>query len=75
MTRYSGMAAVSELVDALAVVSTFDEFIPAIKTRARGLSAGELVLALSCAQLLGQDALVGLDRVRADAAGQVGCRR
>lgn len=65
------MVAVSELVDRLAVVSTLDECIPGIKIRARGLSAGELVLALSCAQLLGQQALVGLDRVRADTAGRV----
>lgn len=64
------MAAVSELVDRLAVVVTLDQQIPAIKSRARGVSAGELVVSVACAQLLGQDALVGLDRVRADAAGQ-----
>lgn len=64
------MAAVRELVDKLAVVATLDEQIGPIKTRARGLSAGELVLSVACAQLLGQDALVGLDRVRADTAGQ-----
>ncbi len=64
------MAAVSELVDRLAVVVTLDQQMPAIKSRARGVSAGELVVSVACAQLLGQDALVGLDRVRADAAGQ-----
>jgi hypothetical protein len=64
------MAAVSELVGKLAVVATLDEQIGPIKTRDRGLSGGELVLSVACAQLLGQDALVGLDRVRADTAGQ-----
>lgn len=70
LTGCSGMAAVSVLVDKLAVVATLDEQIGPLKTRGRGLSGGEFVLSVACAQLLGQDALVGLDRVRADAAGQ-----
>ena len=70
LTRCSGMAAVSELVEKLAVLGTLDEQIPAIKSRARGVSGGGLVLSVACAQLLGQDALVGLDRVRADTAGR-----
>jgi len=61
LTGHSGMVAVNEVVDKLAVVGALDEHIPAIKTRDRGLSAGELVLSVACAQLLGQDALVGLD--------------
>ncbi|WP_148043436.1 IS1380 family transposase [Flexivirga caeni] len=70
LTGASGMSAVTELVDKLGLVEALDGHVPAIKTRARGLSAGELVLAVTCTQLLGHDALVGLDRVRADVAGQ-----
>lgn len=70
LTGSSGMTAVDEVVGKLAVVDAFDEHVPAIKSRSRGLSAGELLVALACAQLLGHDVLVGLDRARADAAGQ-----
>ena len=70
LTRCSGMAAVTELIDKLAVVQELDGHIPAIKARARGISGGELVTAIGCAQLLGHDVLTGLDRVRADTAGQ-----
>ncbi|MGB8380227.1 MAG: hypothetical protein WCG47_03090 [Dermatophilaceae bacterium] len=63
------MVAVSELVDKLAVVAELDEAIGPIKRRARGLTGGEFVLSVVCAQLLGRDSLVGLDRVRSDVAG------
>lgn len=70
LTRFSGMVAVTELIDKLGLVGVLDGHVPAIKSRARGVSGGELVVAIACAQLLGHDALVGLDRVRADVAGQ-----
>ncbi len=40
------------------------------KQRDRGYGAGELLAGIAAAQLAGQDVLVGLDRQRADAAGQ-----
>ena len=39
--------------------------------RDRGFSGGQLLVGMACAQLAGEDFLVGLDRYRADAAGQV----
>lgn len=65
------MLAVTELVDRIGVVDVLDEQIGAIKQRARGLSGGEFLVGLACAQLAGEDYLVGLDRRRADVAGTV----
>ena len=70
LTRYSGMAAVTELVDRLGMIRLLDAAIGPIKERDRGFSGGELLVGLACAQLVGEDFLVGLDRYRADAAGQ-----
>lgn len=61
----------TELADKLALIDAVDEHMPPIKTRARGLSGGQLLAAVACTQLLGHDVLVGLDRVRADTAGQL----
>ena len=71
LTGYSGMAAVTELVDRLAMIKLLDVAIGPIKERDRGFSGGELLVGMACAQLAGEDFLVGLDRYRADAAGQV----
>ena len=71
LTRYSGMAAVTELIDRLGMIRLLDAAIGAIKERDRGFSGGELLVGLACAQLAGEDFLVGLDRYRADVAGQV----
>ncbi len=71
MTGSSGMAAVTELVDRLDVAGSLDRHIGRVKQRDRGLSGGELLVALAGAQLLGQDCMAGLDRVRDDAAGAV----
>jgi len=70
LTQYSGMAAVTELVDRLAMIKLLDVAIGPIKERDRGFSGGELLVGMACAQLAGEDFLVGLDRYRADAAGQ-----
>ena len=70
LTPAAGMLAVSELVDRLGVVSVLDGRIGPIKQRDRGLSGGALLTSLAGAQLLGQDVLAGLDRVRADTAGR-----
>ena len=63
------MLAVSELVDRLGIVSALDARVGSIKQRARGLSAGEFLVGLACAQMAGEEYLVGLDRRRADTAG------
>jgi hypothetical protein len=65
------MAAVTELVSQLGMIKLLDAAIGAIKTRDRGLSDGQLLVGMATAQLAGEDFLVGLDRQRADAAGQV----
>lgn len=68
LTSTSGVAAVAEFIEKLDVVGTFDRGIGAIKQRDRGASAGELLVGMAQSQLLGADALVGLDRQRADVA-------
>jgi Transposase DDE domain group 1 len=70
LTRYSGMAAVTELLDRLNMVRLLDLAIGPIKTRNRGYTGGQLLVGMACAQLAGEDFLVGLDRYRADTAGQ-----
>jgi hypothetical protein len=42
----------------------------ALSQRDRGFGAGELLAGIAAAQLAGEDFLTGLDRQRADAAGQ-----
>jgi Transposase DDE domain group 1 len=68
LTAASGVAALAALVDKLDVVGLFDRRIGSIKKRARGVTAGELLVAMAQSQLLGGDALVALDRQRADPA-------
>jgi hypothetical protein len=65
------MAAVTELVERLGVVGELDAAVGPIKVRDRGFGAGQLLVGITAAQLAGEDFLVGLDRQRADAAGQV----
>src|SRR4051812_49642782 len=65
------MVAVTEFVDRLGMIKLLDAAIGPIKVRDRGFSGGELLVGLAAAQLAGEDFLVGLDRQRADAAGQV----
>jgi hypothetical protein len=71
VTRFAGMAAVTELVDRLGMIRLLDAAIGPIKSRDRGFTGGQVLVGLACAQLAGEDFLVGLDRYRADAAGQV----
>ncbi len=68
LTASSGVAAVAEFVDKVDVVGILDRGIGAIKQRARGLGAGELLVGLAQSQLLGGNALVALDRQRVDVA-------
>jgi hypothetical protein len=62
------VVALAEFIDRLQVVETFDRGVGTIKQRDRGVSAGELLVALAQSQLLGGDTLVALDRQRADVA-------
>ncbi|MGH3846903.1 MAG: hypothetical protein ACRDS0_36595, partial [Pseudonocardiaceae bacterium] len=71
LTLVSGMAAVTELVHRLGMIKLLDAAIGRIKARDRGLSGGQLLVGLASAQLAGEDFLVGLDRQRADVAGQL----
>jgi len=71
LTPVAGMAAVTELVERLRVIARLDAAIGPIKARRRGCSGGQLLVGMAAAQLAGEDFLVGLDRQRADGAGQL----
>jgi hypothetical protein len=70
LTANAGLAAVTELCGRLGVIEALDEAVGPIKQRDRGFGAGELLTGIAAAQLAGEDFLTGLDRQRADAAGQ-----
>ncbi|WP_125614405.1 IS1380 family transposase [Specibacter cremeus] len=70
LTPAAGVEAIREVDRVLGVAAALDAGIGPVKERDRGLSGGQLVLAVASAQLAGQDFLVGLDRRRADTAGQ-----
>ena len=70
LTPVSGMLAVTEMADRLDVIGRLDAAIGSIKQRRRGHTAGQLLVGMAAAQLAGEDFLVGLDRQRADLAGQ-----
>jgi hypothetical protein len=71
LTANAGLAAVTELCDRLGVIGALDAAVGPIKRRDRGFGAGELLCGIAAAQLAGEDFLTGLDRQRADAAGQL----
>lgn len=67
------MEAVRELDRVLDLAGTLDGhlgLVGELKQRRRGLSGGQLLVAMASAQLAGADYLVGLDRRRVDVAGQ-----
>lgn len=70
LTPAAGVEAVRETDRVLGVTAALDAGIGAVKERARGITGGELVMSMASAQLAGEDFLVGLDRRRADVAGQ-----
>jgi hypothetical protein len=70
LTGNSGLAALTELCGRLRVVEALDAAAGPIKQRDRGFGAGELLTGIAAAQLAGEDFLTGLDRQRADVAGQ-----
>jgi len=73
LTPVAGMVAVTELVERLDVIGRLNAAIGPIKQRRRGHTAAELLVGIAAAQLAGEDFLVGLDRQRADTAGQQLC--
>ena len=64
------MEAVREVDRVLGLTAALDRGVGAVKQRARGLSGGQLLTAVSSAQLAGADFLVRLDERRLDSAGQ-----
>ena len=70
LTPNAGLAAITELCGRLGVIGALDAAVGPIKQRERGFGAGELLTGIAAAQLAGEDFLTGLDRQRADAAGQ-----
>jgi anti-sigma-K factor RskA len=70
LTANAGLAAVTKLCGRLGVIEALDKAVGPVKQRDRGFGAGELLTGIAAAQLAGEDFLTGLDRQRADAAGQ-----
>ena len=69
LTAAGGMLAVTELCGRLGLIEALDAEIGPVKQRARGFTGGQVLAGMAAAQLAGK-LLVGLDRVRADQAGQ-----
>ena len=70
LTAAGGMLAVTELCGKLGLIEALDEAMGPVKQRRRGFTGGQVLTGMAAAQLAGEDFLVGLDRVRADQAGQ-----
>jgi hypothetical protein len=70
LTGNGGMLAVTELCGKLGLIEALDAGMGPVKQRRRGFSGGQVLTGMAAAQLAGEDFLVGLDRLRADAAGQ-----
>jgi hypothetical protein len=68
VTGLAGLVAVDELTARLGLVAGLDRGIGPIKARERGLTGGQLLVGMATAQLVGQDCLAGMDRVRSDPA-------
>lgn len=71
LTPSAGVEAVGELDQVLGITAALEDGIGAVKERRRGLSGGQLVMAMASCQLTGGDFLVSLDRRRQDIAGQL----
>jgi hypothetical protein len=70
LTPASGVVAVAELIGRLGVTAVWDDAVGEIKQRDRGLSAGQFLVAVAQAQMFGAQFWTGLDRRRADTAGE-----
>jgi hypothetical protein len=69
-TTTSSATSPSDSTITLGVIEALDAAVGPVKQRDRGFGAGELLTGIAAAQLAGEDFLTGLDRQRADAAGQ-----
>jgi hypothetical protein len=75
LTPYAGLAVSGELLRGLRLVELVDAELAAadrlapVKSRRRGLSAGELVVAIAECQLVGGECFDDIEALRADAAG------
>src|SRR5664279_3905247 len=70
LTGHAGVAAVAEADRVLGIADALDGAVGPVKQRRRGVTAGGLLLSMASAQMTGADFLVGMDRRRADTAGQ-----
>ena len=70
LTAAGGMLAVTELCGRLGLIEALDAGMGPVKARRRGFTGGQVLTGMAAAQLAGEDFLVGLNRVRADEAGQ-----
>jgi hypothetical protein len=59
LTRYSGLVAVTELIDKLGVIDRLDARIGPLKTRIRGHSGGQVLVGMAAAQLAGRSSWSG----------------
>ncbi len=69
LTPRAGLHLVAEVDRVLGVAATLDQHIGPVKARRRGLTAGEMVLAMAETMLGGGDFMCDLDNQRADTAG------
>jgi hypothetical protein len=69
LTPAAGLVLAAEVDRVLGVADAIDALVGSLKTRKRGLSAGELVLSAAESMLAGGDFMVDLDHRRADQAG------
>jgi hypothetical protein len=74
LTPYAGLAIVGELARSTRLVELVNAELAvvagtAVKTRRRGLSAGELVVSLAECQIAGADCFDDIENIRADSAG------
>lgn len=71
LTPRAGLHLVAQVDRILGVASTLDAHIGPVKSRRRGLTAGQMVLSMAETMLGGGDFLCDLDNQRADTAGAV----
>ena len=75
LTAFAGLAVIGALVRSLGLVSLLDGELARerraapVKVRARGVSGGELMLALAESQLIGGECFDDIEELRADGAG------
>jgi hypothetical protein len=69
LTPAAGLVLVAEVDRIVGVTATIDDWVGRIKQRDRGLSAGQVVVAMAESMLAGGDFMCDLDDLRGDQAG------